>query len=176
MLHGRKAAGKRARFGMEYIMLEKDHYKKIIFVCTGNTCRSPMAETIFKSFALEGAPGVFSRGLVVLFPEPSNPKAELVLKNHDLKLENHVATQLVQEDITKDTLLLAMTSSQKATMKSDYGISDFIFTLKEYVGEDGEIVDPYGGDLVDYENCYSELYRLVKKLVLRLNEEVKEEW
>lgn len=156
-------------------MLEKDQYEKIIFVCTGNTCRSPMAETIYKSLAFEGAPGVFSRGLVVLFPEPSNPKAELVLKNHDLRLEGHAATQLVAEDISAKTLLLTMTISQKTTIASDYGRSPHVYTLKEYVGEDGEIVDPYGGDLMDYEKCYAELYRLVKKLVLRLNEEIPEE-
>ena len=53
-------------------------YNKLIFVCTGNTCRSPMAEAIYKNLDKETDIKVFSRGLVVLFGEPINPKAEIV--------------------------------------------------------------------------------------------------
>jgi len=53
-------------------------YEKIIFVCTGNTCRSPMAATIYRSLETNSDIKVISRGLVVLFSEPSNPKAEIV--------------------------------------------------------------------------------------------------
>ena len=55
-------------------------YDKLVFVCTGNTCRSPMAEVIYKNLDKESDVKVISRGLVVLFNEPINPKAEVVLK------------------------------------------------------------------------------------------------
>lgn len=148
-------------------------YQKIIFVCTGNTCRSPMAEVLFKSLQSDANIQAFSRGLVVLFPEPSNPKAETVLKSHNLLLENHIATPLSPEDMDENTLVLTMTHSQKAAIQTDYGFSEHVFSLKEFAGEEGDVTDPYGGDLIDYENCFAELARLVKKTVIRINEELK---
>lgn len=145
-------------------------YQKVIFVCTGNTCRSPMAEVLFKSLQSDNSIQVLSRGLVVLFPEPSNPKAETVLKSHNLILENHTATPLMAEDIDDNTLILTMTQSQKNNIIEDFGHQENVFTLRGFVGEEGDVTDPYGGDLIDYENCFAQLARLVKKTVIKINE------
>jgi protein-tyrosine-phosphatase len=128
-----------------------------------------MAEVLFNSLQSDHNIRAISRGLVVLFPEPSNPKAETVLKSHNLVLENHTATPLSSRDLTEDTLVLTMTFSQKMTIFSDYGKTENIFTLTEFAGEEGDVVDPYGGDLIDYENCFAELARLVKKTVIKIN-------
>jgi protein-tyrosine phosphatase len=114
---------------------------------------------------------VISRGLVVLFSEPINPKAEIVLNKHDLESNNHVAKGLKASDIDEDTLILTMTASQKKKVNEDFPEAEEVFTIKEFAGEIGDVVDPYGGTLVDYEECYIELARLVKKLVYKLNDE-----
>lgn len=146
-------------------------YEKIIFVCTGNTCRSPMARLIYFEYETNSKLQVLSRGLVVLFPEPANPKASMVLHNHGISLNEHMATQLEITDINEDTLILTMTEKQKNTIKKEFGYSDNVYTLKEYVGEIGDVSDPYGLSLVEYEECYVEIARLVKKTVYKLNEE-----
>ena len=120
------------------------HIQQIIFVCTGNTCRSPMAESLYISMEFGKDIKASSRGLVVLFPEPLNPKAETVLKTHGLELNNHTAKQLKDNEINETTLVLTMTQNQKTT---------------------------YGGSLMDYEECFSELARLVRKMAYRIEKE-----
>ncbi|MBO5197229.1 MAG: low molecular weight protein arginine phosphatase [Lachnospiraceae bacterium] len=146
-----------------------EKYQKILFLCTGNTCRSPMAETILRNLMPEQE--VMSRGLVVLFPEPVNPKAENVLSNHNLHLNNHVTRGLRAMDLEEGTLVLTMTEAQRERVRKDFGMSEHLYTLKEFVGEYGDVTDPYGGTLMDYEDCYVELTRLIKKLVYKLAEE-----
>jgi protein-tyrosine phosphatase len=145
-------------------------YNKLIFVCTGNTCRSPMAEAIYKNLDKETDIKVFSRGLVVLFGEPINPKAEIVLKKHDLEINNHISKGLKESEIDENTLILTMTNTHKRKIQNTYPNAVNVFTIKEYVGENGDVVDPYGGSLVEYEECYIELARLVKKTVYKINE------
>lgn len=148
-----------------------ERYKKIIFVCTGNTCRSPMAEAIYKSLDKVSNRDVISRGLVVLFSEPINPKAEIVLNKHELELHNHMAKGLKAADIDENTLILTMTANQKKKVLDSFPDVKEIYTIKEFAGELGDVVDPYGGSLLEYEECYVELSRLVKKSIYKLNEE-----
>ena len=146
-------------------------YSKLIFVCTGNTCRSPMAEAIYKNLDRESDVKVISRGLVVLFGEPINPKADVVLKKHDLEISKHISKGLRESEIDDETLILTMTEAHKSKIIDDYLKVMNVYTIKEYTGENGDVVDPYGGTLVEYEDCYVELARLVKKTVYKISED-----
>ena len=142
--------------------------ERLFFVCTGNTCRSPMAKVLYQSMAPDTSLYITSRGLVVLFPESANPKAVMVAGNHNLDLSSHVAKPLRDQEINDGTLLLTMTEEQKIRVKKHFPAAVHIATLKEFVNEMGDVADPYGGTLVEYEECFGELARLVKKVVFKL--------
>lgn len=145
-------------------------YERLIFVCTDNASESPMAEAIYHSLVTESEIDILSRGLVVLFPEPPNPKAVIVCNNHELSIEHHTSQPLIQEDITENTLLLTMDEKQKKSIFDQFD-ADFVYTIKEYTEELGDVLDPYGKSLIEYEECFVELARLIKKTVLKLNKE-----
>ena len=145
-------------------------YDRIIFVCEGNHSKGPMAETIYKSLTENESIPAISRGLVVLFSEPVNEKAVSVLENHGLTCAVEFSKELTKDDITENALILTMTDKQKKQAIDKYEIENDIFSIKEFNGEEGEVKDPYGGTLVDYEECYNELVRLIKKTIYKLDE------
>jgi protein-tyrosine phosphatase len=147
-------------------------YRRIIFVGQTGTSREPMAAGIFADFNPNSSIEVLHRGLVVQFPEPMNQKAEAVLISNGINMDGFVSSQLVEEDLTGDTLVLAMESVQQERILEQYenALPEHVHVLTEYVGDELEIIDPYGGELPAYGLCYETLRKSIRKLVRILNE------
>lgn len=155
------------------------HYKRILFICQDNTCRSVMAETVMRS-VMERLPKeqrlpVASRGLVVLFPEPINPKAEELLRGNHLEIERGTSVALADWDLAEGTLVLTMTEREKAMMAERYPGLANLYTLREYIGEQGDIVEPYGGAPEDYEMVYEHIDLMVKMAAQKIIADDEEE-
>lgn len=162
-------------------------YSKIIYVCTANTYLSPVAETMYRQFTererererAEGErvisfPPCCSRGLVVLFSEPISPKVNVSLSQHDLRPCSHEnSVPLEQFDIVEDALVLTMTFSEKVAYLEKYQGGE-VYTLGEFVGEDTDITDPYGGEEEQYDLCYHEIARRIRKVIQILIEDENE--
>ena len=146
-------------------------YNKLIFVDDDDNSRAPMAKIIMRSKYLLGPMEVESRGLVVLFPEPMNQKAEAVLISNGYHVVDHVAKQLVQEDIGDDVLILTMEDAQKDKIWENYESAKNVYTLTEYIRLRGELAPLYGEPLKEYGKCYEILEKLLDGLVVQLNEE-----
>lgn len=136
--------------------------KKIIFVCTDNTCLSNMAAAVFEEIRGERDIKVASRGLVVLFPEPINQKTVAILKSHQLELLEEEAKPLESRDFIPGTLVLTMTQGEKQQVKERFPDMPNIFTLREFAGQEGDIIEPLGGTLADYGACYEHIDLLTK--------------
>ncbi len=147
--------------------------KNIVFVCTGNTCRSPMAEGIAKKLAQqkELALNFSSRGTSVYMEEKANPLAKNAAKAYSSDLEEHFSKAFSEKDAEKSEIVLTMTLRHKEYLKEKYPkYKDKIFTIKEYVGEKGDIADPFGKNKEAYEACAKELYDLINKILTNIQE------
>ena len=144
-----------------------EQLEKIIFVARSGNVREAMAVGILNDLLAKEEVQVLARGLVVSFPEPMNGKAEAVLISNGITLENFVSTQLANEEITEKTLVLTMERKQREKVLTHYSNAtpENVQVLTDYVGDELEILDPYGGSLQSYGLCYETLRKSIKKLV-----------
>lgn len=147
-------------------------YEKVIFVGESGTNRSAMAEAIFRQFPLAHPVQIERRGIVSLFPEPVNQKAEAVLISNGITTENQMSAQLMEEDFSEETLMIVMENTQRDKILADFACAspENVRVLTELVGEELEILDPYGGNLQAYGLCYETLNKSLKKLADKMNE------
>ena len=145
-------------------------YDRVVFVGRSGSCREPMAAGILEDLLLKNEIEVMARGLVVAFPEPMNQKAEAVLISNGISMPGFSSVELSREDIQGNTLVLTMDGAERDKVRSRFGKLTDVYTLNEFVGEELETVDPYGGALPAYGLCYEMLKKSIKKLVKILNE------
>ncbi len=146
-------------------------YDKLIFVSSSDTSTSPMAEAILQNrFLLEDIL-IDSKGLVVLFPEPINPKAEAILVRNGMSMKDHMSEPLSETDFDERTLILTMDREQKDRIMTDFENPVNVFALTEYINTEEVIEDPYGGALADYGRCFEQLRAMVEAAAQILSEE-----
>ena len=166
-----KAAGHHVLQASEITKLQD--YRRIVFVSNSANCRAPIAAAILKKQPLFQEYEVCARGLVVLFPEPLNPRAEELLARHHIETEGYETVALSEEEFGEDTLVLAMQDSIKQKIQNDYPGKGQVYTLCEFVNGSKEIPSVYGQTQEQYEQMYELIQGYVKKLANKLNEEAK---
>ncbi len=130
----------------------------ILFVCTGNTCRSPMSAAIMNKIAVENDLDVLieSAGIFAADGESASENAVTVLSEYGIDLTEHRSQPVTEDLINQCDLILTMTEGQKQILKPLAG--DKVYTLTEYAGLEGDINDPYGGDLEEYYQTAGQIY------------------
>jgi protein-tyrosine-phosphatase len=140
----------------------------ILFVCTANICRSPMAAALFKSkLEKEGELGgwwVESAGTWAREGFPAAEKSQSLLAGRGLSLENHQSRSVTKEMLRSFELILTMERGQKEALRVEFPeLADRIFLLTEMVGEKSDIKDPIGGPPEEYEKTIQDLEVIFEK-------------
>ncbi|MCR5624689.1 MAG: ribose 5-phosphate isomerase B [Lachnospiraceae bacterium] len=144
------------------------HIDKVIFVCSNNSFLSPLAEAFYRSYGSDDLPECISRGMVVLFPEPINPKVNMMLVAKGEELSKHGNTvELSEEDLTDYTCILTMTLSEKVKVMEKFKTAR-VFTIGEFTKEATDILDPYGKEDEVYEEVFDAVLKNVKACIRRI--------
>jgi protein-tyrosine-phosphatase len=155
---------------------------KILFVCTGNTCRSPMAEALFNNAVLHSSLPYrvvsSSSGLHAVRGDRVSPEVLSLLSQEGLDLSEHSARQLNQTLVEDSDLILVMAGTHKHELCSIFPDAvNKTYLLKEFAGEDhapGDITDPLGQGLEKYQQVLEEIRQCIKKIISKMEDSLHE--
>lgn len=132
----------------------------VVFVCTGNTCRSPMAEAIFKEKTENHTAS--SAGLSVLFPTPAAENAVRVMQERGIDISAHRASQLTETVVREADLILTMTEGHRKLLVTLFpAAKEKTHTLASFAGAEDDVQDPFGGSPETYRACADQLAQLI---------------
>lgn len=148
--------------------------KRLLFVCTGNLCRSPVAETVFNALAEERGLDwrAESAGLTAVEGAPVPENVRISLEELGFHADEHRARKARGRMLEEADLVLAMTPRHREKLKSVCGGADNgkLYTLTGYLGdgESSEVPDPHGYPLPAHRTSARRIYGYVDRLVEHL--------
>ncbi|MDD5644527.1 MAG: low molecular weight protein arginine phosphatase [bacterium] len=150
----------------------KKPIKKILFVCTGNSCRSPMAEGYFNFLSDMKKKGIRADSAGISAFEGFSPSAEAVeiMKNIGIDISSRKTKRLTQELVDSSDMVIVMTASHKREIERKFKTDKKNVKLLKEFGKNGDmnfpdIKDPISMPLGVYRECFNEMKPLIEKLL-----------
>lgn len=146
----------------------------ILFVCSGNTCRSPMAQALFTDHVKntgknrqESQPIAKSAGLRALDGSPASPAAVKVMTEMGLNISNHRSRRLNTELVEWADVILTMQESHRREVMEKYNVpAQKVYTLAAFSRDSaGDILDPFGFEIETYRQCARQINSMIRNIV-----------
>lgn len=139
---------------------ERKKQKLVVFVCTANVCRSPMAEKLFEHALAESKIKknirVFSAGISAMDGDQASDHSIQACNEVGLDISDHRSAALTRATLENASAIFCMTESHRALLNMYFEVpeSTSIFLMREFVeGGTKELPDPYGQDIEVYREC-----------------------
>lgn len=140
--------------------------RSVLFVCTANICRSPMAEGLLQSLD-KGGPDewrISSAGVWASGHQAASLNAVRVLEQNGVDISDHRSQPVTSSILETHQLILVMEENHKDVLNNVYPqFREKVFLLREMVGDRGDILDPIGLSLDEYESTAQEIYNILEK-------------
>jgi protein-tyrosine phosphatase len=155
--------------------------KNVLFVCTGNTCRSPLAEVMFRDLVKEHSDyQVGSAGVGAFSGQPASRYSAALARERGLDLSRHQSRAVTIDLVEAATHIFAMSRSHLAAVLADYPEADQkVYLVTEFAADDRlrgrDICDPYGGALEDYRETLEHLEQALPSLHAYIEQTWKDE-
>ena len=150
----------------------------ILFVCSANQCRSPMAEVLFRQLLEEKGEAedwrVESAGVWAYDGARATANAQKVMAERGLDLSRHLSQPASSTLLKQFDLTLVMEQEHKTALKDQNPqLADRIYLMREIAGQEGDFEDPVGGSVELYRTAADELGMLMRDGMDRIDELVK---
>lgn len=139
---------------------------QVLFVCSGNTCRSPMAQVLLQEKlrlrGLESLVSASSAGVAAWPGQPASPEAIAIMNRQGISLAAHRSRSVDAGQLAAAALVLTMTRSHRESLLRlfpDLGAN--IFTLGDFSGNGLDVADPFGCRLEEYLACAGQLSQML---------------
>jgi len=157
------------------------HLKNVLFVCTGNTCRSPLAEVLFRDLVKERSDYcVVSAGVTAFSGQPASRHSITLAKERGLDLTKHQSKAVTIDLVEAATHIFAMSRSHLAALFTDFPeAEEKLYLVSEFTADDAlrgkDVADPYGGALADYRETLEHLQTMLPSLLAYIEQTSKAE-
>jgi protein-tyrosine-phosphatase len=147
----------------------------VLFVCTANICRSPMAEALFRKIVFETFPSekwrIESAGTWAIDGQPASMNAQLVMEKQGMDISSHRSRRVTEELLLDFDLVLTMSEGHKEALMVEFpAVAKRIYRLSEMVGRYDDIDDPIGRSETEYAATSDEIKTILTQGIQRVGQ------
>ena len=144
--------------------------KRVLFVCTGNTCRSPLAEALFRDLVKDRPDyAVRSAGVGAFSGQPASRHSVTLARERGFDLSGHQSRAVTPDLVDEATHVFALSRSHLAALLMDFPeAGDKFYLLSEFAADDTlrgrDVSDPFGGGIEEYRQTLETLEKLLPSI------------